>query len=40
MKLLYVAITRALHEVTVCYSGNLTNVLSEYNDVKTKKKTK
>ena len=30
MKLLYVAITRALHEVDIVYDGELTNPLNEY----------
>ena len=30
MKLLYVAITRALHEIDIVYSGNLTKPLENY----------
>ena len=36
MKLLYVAVTRALHELDIVYSGNITKPLEEKAKVKIK----
>ena len=37
MKLLYVAVTRALHELDIVYSGNITKPLEEKAKIKVKK---